>query len=146
MFVSSTDSWHRATDQDLNTEQPGLDRIYKSGLAQGTVMVPVALLYDTPENILAEIGFLKSRGYAMSRVELGEEPEEQWGAPEDSANLYAQRAKSLLALDPTLQLGGPSLVTAIGSTWPDLFIRRFFSYPASHKAFTPLQSFSFQTF
>ncbi len=144
MFVSSTDSWHRATDQDINIEQPGLDRIYKSGLAQGSVMVPVALLYDTPENILAEIAFLKSRGYTVSRVELGEEPEEQWGAPEDAANLYMQRAKSLVALDPTLQLGGPSLVTDISSTWPDLFIRRFWSYLASHNGTSAMQFFSFE--
>src|SRR5437870_8449700 len=50
IYVSSTDPWHREADRDDATEQPGFDFIFKSGLTNGLPMlVPVPVLYDTPE-------------------------------------------------------------------------------------------------
>ena len=111
MHVSSTDPWHRATDRDPRTEQPGFDLVLRSGLTNGLpVMFPVGVLYDTPENAAAEIAFLKSRGHAGSRIELGEEPDGQGIDPRDYGALYVQFADSIHRADPQAQLGGPSFV------------------------------------
>jgi len=53
-------------------------------------MVPIAMLYDTPENAAAEIAYLKKRGYPISYVEMGEEADGQFMLPEDYAALYLQ--------------------------------------------------------
>src|SRR5205085_703079 len=48
MYVSSTDPWHRAADLDPRVEQPGLDRVFRSGLTSGgPVLIPLGVLYDT---------------------------------------------------------------------------------------------------
>jgi len=108
--VSSTDPWHRAIDIDYRTEQAGFDRIFKSGLTNNLPMLtPVPLLYDTPENAIAEIRFLKQRGYKVERLEMGEEPEGQFIPPEDYAALYRQWADAIHKVDTGLQLGGPCL-------------------------------------
>jgi hypothetical protein len=85
------------------------------------VLVPVGVLYDTPENATAEINYLLRRNYDLEGIELGEEPDGQWVSPEDYAALYAQVARRLTALDPNLKLGGPSLQNFDGQllTWPD---------------------------
>jgi len=111
IWVSSTDPWHRAIDRDDRVEQPGFDLLARRSL-WGTepAMVPVGVLYDTPENAAAEVEFLRDRGYPVGRVELGEEPDEQFDAPEDYGALYLQWADSLHNIDPQLSLGGPSMV------------------------------------
>jgi hypothetical protein len=120
IYVSSTDPWHRAEDIDYKIEQPGLDFILRSALTNGLpVLVPVGVLYDTPENATAEISYL--RQYPLEGIELGEEPDGQWASPEDYATLYAGFAHRLVALNPHLKLGGPSLQNFEGQllTWPD---------------------------
>ena len=73
-YVSSVDPWHSAADRVLNQEQPGLDLIARSGLTRGyPAMYPVAMLYSTPENAVAEIRYLRERGYPVSFIELGED-------------------------------------------------------------------------
>src|SRR5438309_7910456 len=58
IYVSSTDPWHRAEDIDLSIEQPGLDFILQGKLSNNLpVLVPVGVLYDTPENAAAEINY-----------------------------------------------------------------------------------------
>ena len=110
VYVSSTDPWHRAEDIDFSIEQPGLDSILRSALTNNLpVLVPVGVLYDTPENATAEIQYLLKRQYALEGIELGEEPDGQWMSPEDYAALYAGVARRLAALNPRLKLGGPSL-------------------------------------
>jgi len=110
IYVSSTDPWHRAMDRDPETEQPGLDFIFKSGLTNGLPMlVPVAVLYDTPENSAAEVRYLKARGYPIERVEMGEEPDGQFVNPEMFGSLYLQFEKAIHRINPALLLGGPSL-------------------------------------
>src|SRR5216683_5026682 len=110
IYVSSTDPWHRATDRDDQTEQPGFDLIFKSGLTNGLPMLlPVPVLFDTPENAAAEIRYLKARGYPFERVEMGEEPDGQFVNPEHFGALYLQFEKAIHKINPALALGGPSL-------------------------------------
>ncbi len=121
-YASSTDPWHRAEDIDLDVEQPGFDLVYRSPLKAGQPMlIPVAPLYDTPENAAAEINYLTARGYDVSKVEIGEEPDGQSMSPEDYAVLYIQFAQALHKVDPRLKLGGPSFQTSIYAyvAWPD---------------------------
>lgn len=109
IYVSSSDPWHRARDKDPRIEQAGFDRIFKSGLTNRLPMLtPVAVLYDTPENAAAELRYLRARGYPVNRIELGEEPDGQFAAPEDYGALYIQFAKALHAVDSNIKLGGPS--------------------------------------
>ena len=110
VYVSSTDPWHRASDRDPDTEQPGFDFIYRSRLTNGLPMlVPVPVLYDTPENAAAEMKYLLARGYPVERVELGEEPDGQFVAPEHYGALYRLFYQALHDIDPRTQFGGPSL-------------------------------------
>ena len=118
--VSSTDPWHRAIDRDLGTEQPSLDLVFGAGLNGGQpLMVPVGTFYDTPENAAAEIRWIRRRGWPVTQVELGEEPDGQFIAPEDYADLYLEVAKAVHGVDRTLSLGGPSMQGALTGTWPD---------------------------
>jgi hypothetical protein len=148
IYVSSTDAWHRAEDIDYKIEQPGLDFILRSALTNGLpVLVPVGVLYDTPENAAAEISYL--RQYSLEGIELGEEPDGQWASPEDYAALYAGVARRLTALNPRLKLGGPSLQNFEGQllTWPDAsgnrsWMNRFLNYIQA--AGCPFDFFSFE--
>ena len=150
IYVSSTDPWHRAEDIDYKIEQPGLDFILRSALTNGLpVLVPVGVLYDTPENATAEIKYLLRRNYDLEGIELGEEPDGQWASPEDYAALYADVARRLIALNPRLQLGGPSLQNFDDQllTWPDAagnrsWMNRFLKYVRS--AAVPFDFFSFE--
>ncbi|MEO6053299.1 MAG: discoidin domain-containing protein [Chthoniobacterales bacterium] len=112
IYVSSTDPWHRELDRDPKTEQPGFDLVVKSGLGNGLpILIPAAVLYDTPENAAAEAVFIKSRGWNVPRIEMGEEPDGQRVDPVDFAALYVQFANALHKVNPDLELGGPSFVT-----------------------------------
>ena len=150
IYVSSTDPWHRTEDIDYKIEQPGLDFILRSELAnQLPVLVPAGVLYDTPENATAEVNYLLKRQYSLEGIELGEEPDGQWASPEDYAALYAQLARRLSAVNPRLKLGGPSLQNFDDRllTWPDAagnrsWMNRFLNY--IHKAGCPFDFFSFE--
>jgi len=150
IYVSSTDPWHRAEDIDYKIEQPGLDFILRSALANGLpVLLPVGVLYDTPENATAEINYLLRRNYDLEGIELGEEPDGQWAPPEDYAALYAGVARRLAALNPHLKLGGPSLQNFDDQllTWPDAsgnrsWMNRFLKYIGNAKC--PFDFFSFE--
>jgi hypothetical protein len=115
MHVSSTDPWHREIDRDPLVEQPGFDLVFRSGLTNGLPMLtPAAIVYDTPENAAAEVAFLKARGYPVSQIELGEEPDGQNIDPADYGALYTQFANAMHKVDGGLQLGGPSFVALNG--------------------------------
>jgi hypothetical protein len=110
IYVSSTDPWHRAIDRDDQTEQPGFDFVFGTGLTNRLpLLVPVAVLYDTPENAVAEVRYLQARGYPVERIEMGEEPDGQFVTPEHYGTLYLQFEKAIHKINPALQLGGPSL-------------------------------------
>ena len=95
-------------------------------------MIPIALIYGTPEDAVAEISYLKKRDYPISYVEMGEESDGQYMLPEDYAALYVQFADALHQLDSSLKLGGPSFqgVNKDIEVWPDAvgqssWVRRF---------------------
>jgi hypothetical protein len=150
IYVSSTDPWHRAEDIDFSIEQPGLDFILRSKLTNNLpVLVPVGVLYDTPENAVAEINYLLRRSYRLEGIESGEEPDGQWASPEDYAALYTGVVRRLAALNPSLKLGGPSLQSFEEKllTWADTsgnrsWMNRFLKYVRTAGA--PFDFFSFE--
>jgi hypothetical protein len=146
--VSSTDPWHRASDRDDRVEQPGFDLLARRSLwGSAPAMVPVGLLYDTPENAAAEVEFLRHRGYPVGRVELGEEPEEQYGTPEDYGALYLEWADALHRGDPQLPLGGPSMVADSLTPNPlahSPYLGRFLDYLKARGRLGDLRFFSFE--
>jgi len=152
-YCSSVDPWHEPADL-LSTKQAqvGFDLFYTSGVTRGLpAMIPVALLYDTPENAAAEIAYLKNRNYPISYVEMGEEADGQYMVPEDYAALYLQWATVLHRVDPTLKLGGPSFqgVNKDIEVWPDAngrvsWVTRFLDYLKQHGRMNDLAFFSFE--
>ena len=152
IYVSSTDPWHRAIDRDPDTEQPGFDFIFKSGLTNGLPMLlPVAVLFDTPENAAAEIRYLKARGYPVERIEMGEEPDGQFINPEHYGALYLQFEKAIHKINPALALGGPSLQDIEQSQVPGRiefgkagWMGRFLDYLKRHGQLDKFTFFSFE--
>jgi hypothetical protein len=121
-YCSSVDPWHQPSDLGSTKQaQVGFDLFYTSGVTRGLpAMMPVAMLYDTPDNAAAEIGYLKKRNYPISYIEMGEEADGQNMLPEDYAALYLQWATAIHRVDPTLKLGGPSFqgVNKDIEVWP----------------------------
>lgn len=96
-YCSSVDPWHEpadlyvAPDRMESGDQPGLDLFFTSGITRGLpAMVPVAMLYGTPEDSAAQMTYLRKRGYPISYIEMGEEPDGQYMLPEDYGALYLQ--------------------------------------------------------
>ena len=150
VYTSSTDPWHRAEDIDYDTEQPGLDFVLRSKLTNNLPMlVPVGVLYDTPENAVAQIQYLLRRNYSLEGIEVGEEPDGQWASPEDYAALYTGLARRFAGLKSLLKIGGPSLQNFEDQllTWADGFgnrswMNRFLKYV--RHAGVPFDFFSFE--
>ena len=152
-YCSSVDPWHEPSDQSSTRQaQLGFDLFYTSGVTRGLpAMIPVALLYDTPDNAVAEIKYLEARKYPISYVEMGEEADGQFMLPEDYAALYVEWAKALHKVDPSLKLGGPSFqgVNKDVEAWPDAngkvsWLGRFVDYLRQHNAMNELAFFSFE--
>ncbi len=152
-YCSSVDPWHEASDLGSTKQaQVGFDLFFTSGVTRGLpAMVPVALLYDTPDNAAAEIAYLKKRGYPISYVEMGEEADGQYMLPEDYAALYLQWATAIHRVDPALKLGGPSFegVNKDIEVWPDAngkvsWTARFVDYLKQHGRMNDLAFFSFE--
>jgi hypothetical protein len=130
----------------------GFDLFFTSGVTRGLpAMMPIALLYDTPDNAAAEIAYLKARGYPISYVEMGEEADGQYMLPEDYAALYLQWATAIHRVDPALKLGGPSFqgVNKDIEIWPDAngrvsWTERFLDYLKQHGRMNDLAFFSFE--
>ncbi|MBV8859784.1 MAG: discoidin domain-containing protein [Acidobacteria bacterium] len=151
IYVSSTDPWHRAVDRDPRVEQPGLDRVFRSGLTGGLpALVPAGVLYDTPDNAAALVRYLSARRYQLAGLELGEEPDGQSISPEDYGALYAQWVKAVRPNAPALPLGGPSLATITpyldsGKDFTEKeWLRRFVSYLDAHRMLGAFNFFSFE--
>jgi len=133
IYVSSTDPWHTANDRDPNVEQAGIDKFFRSGItANEPALMPAALLYDTPENVMSMIKFLKEKKYPVNEFEMGEEPEGQLVSPVDYAALYFQLGKKIKGFDSSYHLGGPGFAaisftaddssTFTESKWTQLFL------------------------
>ncbi|MGI8961377.1 MAG: hypothetical protein ACR2IV_16765 [Bryobacteraceae bacterium] len=93
-YCSSVDPWHSAPDLNLHAgDQTGFDLFFSSGITNKLpAMMPVSMLYGAPEDSAAQIAYLKKRGYPISYVEMGEEPDGQYMLPEDYGALYLQWA------------------------------------------------------
>jgi F5/8 type C domain len=152
-FCSSIDPWHEPSDiGSTQHEQVGLDLFYKSGYTRGLpAMIPIAMLYGTPEDAAAEIAYVERQGYPISYVEMGEEPDGQYTIPEDYAELYLQFATALHRVDPKLKLGGPVYTGQNEDivVWPDAqgkisWTGRFLDYLKSHGRIRDLAFFPFE--
>lgn len=156
-LCSSVDPWHEpsdlyvAPDRMESGDQPGFDLFFRSGITRGLpAIVPVAMLYSTPEDAAAQMSYIKARGYPVSYIEMGEEPDGQYMLPEDYAALYLQFATALHRVDPNFKLGGPVFegITEDIKVWPDSrgrnsWFGRFLDYLKAHGR---LQDLSFMSF
>jgi hypothetical protein len=150
--ASSIDSWHGESDLIASRVQTGFDLFFQSGITNGLpAMIPVSMVYGTPEDSAAEIAYIEKRGYAISFVEMGEEPDGQFMLPEDYAALYLQWAAALHKVDPKLKLGGP-IFTGVNEdikVWPDAqgrssWLGRFVDYLKAHGRLGDLAFMSFE--
>jgi F5/8 type C domain len=152
-WTSSEDPWHAASDLDVaKGDQIGFDFFFHSGITRGLpAIVPIAMLYNTPEDAAHEIAYLEKRHYPVSRIEMGEEPDGQRMLPEDYAALYIQFATAIHRLVPGAKLGGPSFEGTLGDVevWPDAqgrvsFLGRFLDYLKAHQRLNDFTFFSFE--
>jgi hypothetical protein len=152
-YSSSIDPWHTAeSPTNPNEAQVGFDLFYQSGVTQGLpAMMPIAMLYDTPDNAAAEVRYLENHKYPIAGIEMGEESDGQYMLPEDYAALYLQFASALHEVDPNLKLGGPSFqgVNQDIEVWPDAegrtsWLGRFLDYLRAHGRMHDLGFFSFE--
>ena len=157
-YCSSIDPWHQPSDLYVfpdrmeSGDQVGLDLFFTSGITRGQpAMIPVAMLYGTPEDAAAQITYLKTRGYPISYIEMGEEPDGQYMAPEDYATLYLQWATALHHVDSSLKLGGPVFegVSEDIKFWPNAqgktsWFTRFLDYLRAHDRLSDLSFMSYE--
>jgi hypothetical protein len=151
-FVSSMDPWHTAQDIDTRRDQTGFDLFFTSGITNHLpAMIPVAMLYVTPDDSAAELAYLEKRGYPISYVEMGEEPDGKKTMPEDYGALYLQWATALHRVDPKLKLGGPIFegVNDDIRVWPDAqgrtsWMGRFIDYLKERGRLNDLAFVSFE--
>ena len=152
--VSSIDPWHSADDVNNSGayQHTGFDLFFTSGLTNNLpAMIPVTLLYGTPDDAAAQIAYIERRGYPIGYVEMGEEPDGKHAMPEDYAALYLQWARALHQIDPRLRLGGPVFegVNEDIRVWPDgqgrtSWMGRFVDYLNAHKRLSDLAFVSFE--
>ncbi len=151
-WPSSVDPWHAASNLDYGRgDQIGFDFFFNCGVTRGLpAMIPIAMLYSTPEDAANEIAYLYKRKYQISWIEMGEEADGQRVLPEDYATLYLQFAKAIHKLVPKAPLGGPAFEGTPGDvdSWADAngrvsFLGRFVDYL---KVRGRLQDFSFFSF
>jgi hypothetical protein len=157
-YCSSVDPWHQPTDRYVapdrmeSGDQPGFDLFFTSGITRGLpAIVPVAMLYGTPEDSAAQMAYLKKRGYPISYVEMGEEPDGQYMVPEDYGALYLQWATALHRVDPNFKLGGPVFegVTEDIKVWQNArgrnsWFGRLLDYLKAHGRLADLAFMSFE--
>jgi hypothetical protein len=157
-LCSSVDPWHAASDLYVapdrmeSGDQPGFDLFFTSGITRGMpAIIPVAMLYSTPEDAAAQMTYIKKRGYPVSYIEMGEEPDGQYMTPEDYGALYLEFATALHRVDPQFKLGGPVFqgVTEDIKVWPDAqgrtsWFGRFLDYLKAHGRMQDLAFMSFE--
>ncbi len=157
-YCSSVDPWHQpsdlltAPDRMESGDQPGFDLFFTSGITRGLpAIIPIAMLYSTPEDAAAEIAYLKKRRYPIMQVEMGEEADGQYMLPEDYGALYLQFAAAIHRVAPDLKLGGPVFegVTEDIKVWPDArlgnsWFTRFLNYLKSHQRMADFAFMSFE--
>jgi len=152
--ASSIDPWHSAADGNTsgNYQHTGFDLFFTSGLTNNLpAMIPVSMLYGTPDDAAAQIAYIEKRGYPIGYIEMGEEPDGKHAMPEDYAALYLQWAAAIHKVDPKLRLGGPVFegVNEDIRLWPDArgrtsWMGRFVDYLKSHGRLADLSFVSFE--
>ena len=152
--TSSIDPWHSEADVDATGgyQHTGFDLFFSSGITNNLpAMIPVTMLYGTPEDSAAQIAYIEKRGYRIGYVEMGEEPDGKHAMPEDYAALFLQWATALHKVDPTLKLGGPVFegVNEDIRLWPDAqgrtsWMGRFVDYLKAHGKLSDLAFVSFE--
>jgi hypothetical protein len=152
-WCSSVDPWHRESDALINGgRHTGLDLFFTSGLTNNLpAMIPVTLLYGTPDDAAAEIAYVRKRGYQLGYVEMGEEPDGQRMLPDDYAAFYVQWARAIHKVDPAAKLGGPVFegINEELRVWPDAkgrtsWTERFIGYLRDHNALADLTFYSLE--
>jgi hypothetical protein len=151
---SSIDPWHSAADANTSGggQHSGFDLFFTSGLSNHLpALVPVTMLYGTPDDAAAEVAYLEKRGYPIAGIEMGEEPDGKHAIPEDYAALYLQWATAIHKVDPKLKLGGPIFegVNEDIRVWPDAqgrtsWMGRFVDYLQAHGRLADLSFVSFE--
>jgi hypothetical protein len=151
---SSIDPWHSAADirNDGKYQHTGFDLFFTSGITNNLpAMIPVTMLYGTPDDAAAQIAYIRKRGYPISYIEMGEEPDGKHAMPEDYAALYLQWATAIHKVDPKLKLGGPIFegVNEDIRVWPNAqgrtsWMGRFVAYLKSHGRLADLAFVSFE--
>src|SRR5713101_5582258 len=151
---SSIDPWHSAADvrNDGKYQHTGFDLFFTSGITNNLpAMIPVTMLYGTPDDAAAQIAYIQKRGYPIGYIEMGEEPDGKHAMPEDYAALYLQWATAIHKVDPKLKLGGPIFegVNEDIRVWPDAqgrtsWMGRFVAYLKSHGRLADLAFVSFE--
>ncbi len=151
-WCSSIDPWHSESDIDKRGDQTGFDLFFTSGITNNLpAMIPISLVYGTPDDARAQMAYLKKRGYPISYVEMGEEPDGQYMLPEDYAELYLQFATAMHRVEPNLKLGGPVFegVNEDIKVWPDAqgrtsWLGRFLDYLKARNRLSDLAFMSFE--
>ncbi|MFL6350928.1 MAG: hypothetical protein ACJ74Z_03640 [Bryobacteraceae bacterium] len=151
---SSIDPWHEASDVEASGryQHSGFDLFFTSGLTNNLpALIPVTLLYGTPDDAAAQIAYLEKRGYRIRGIEMGEEPDGKHALPEDYGALYVQWAKAIHKVNPRLKLGGPIFegVNEDITVWPDAqgrksWMGRFVDYLRMHGHMDDLAFVSFE--
>jgi hypothetical protein len=152
--TSSIDPWHSADDVNASGsgQHSGFDTFFTSGLTNNLpAMIPVTMLYGTPDDAAAQIAYIEKRGYPISWIEMGEEPDGKHALPEDYGALYLQWAAAIHKVDPKLKLGGPVFegVNEDITVWPDAqgrvsWMGRFVAYLQAHGRLSDLSFVSFE--
>src|SRR6202041_4139752 len=92
---SSIDPWHSAADVNATGgyQHSGFDIFFTSGLTNNLpAMIPVTMLYGTPDDAAAQIAYIEKRGYPIGYVDLGEDPEAKPPSLDDYAPFSTQGA------------------------------------------------------
>jgi hypothetical protein len=152
--ASSIDPWHSAEDirDGGDYQHTGFDLFFTSGITNNLpAMIPVTMLYGTPEDAAGQIAYIEKRGYPIGYIEMGEEPDGKHAMPEDYAALYIQWADAIHKVDPQLKLGGPVFegVNKDITLWPDSkgrisWMGRFVAYLKDHNHLSDLAFVSFE--
>jgi hypothetical protein len=152
--ASSIDPWH--SDEDVRDDgfyqHTGFDTFFTSGITNDLpAMIPVTMLYGTPDDAAAQIAYIEKRGYPIGYIEMGEEPDGKHAMPEDYGALYLQWAAAIHKVDPKLKLGGPIFegVNEDIRLWPDAqgrtsWMGRFVAYLKAHDRLSDLAFVSFE--
>lgn len=152
--ASSIDPWHASVDANTSGggQHTGFDLFFTSGLTNNLpAMIPVTMLYGTPDDAASQIAYIEKRGYPISYIEMGEEPDGKHAMPEDYAALYIQWAAAIHKVDSKLKLGGPVFegVNEDITVWPDAkgrtsWMGRFVDYLKEHGRIGDLSFVSFE--